>query len=1297
MKLRWLISAALTALVIRSFCIADTASARSVMPEFLLERMNAVSSHLEKQGYERGSTDFGKAKSSGFDVSANCLRYTQWFTKNRDVKPAGSQNSLLDESYGESTLDKISVTIYYPDWLGVGEACGKAEFPGVIGEAFSKVRKHYEAVDGENRSGANHAYNEDIKRVVYTNAPDGNYELNQTWFRISGGPARDGWNVSEGSWSMFHQPWKELDEYDLNASVRLYGTALSSEVPFAFQILTSRHEDTDVKPGGGGKLSEDISKDGFWKPMRGTAEKVMGIILSQVPQKPDSPAAPAAGADAPEPGLYLGIEASPTSLPADGKSRSVLTVSTYEVDEKTRERKPLAGKKVDLSVAVSNGIAPGTLSAQSVTTGKDGTATAVFIAPARDTIEGKKIGKAMVVAGSSGFGKDDVNIQLETFAPLTVKAEHQILPAGPSFISGITFTFGAPGENQIGKDVVAVITVASGGGRLAAIVGQDGKGAPKLEIKASPGVENRVYYHWAGDQPKDRAEEETVTVEIPSMGYKGSISFSVGVDLALTGGGPLSPGTVMPGLFVPYRIFVHDRFHKDADLGVLFKAFGIEPSVTLVQTGYKPLPAMDAREDFYAQLAAHIQGSASPGDLLSWDVLTGAVRKDKDGGWIVVWKDYEGKGLTDRSLPGLIAWRRGHYSIEARLDSKWKGDATQVDHVVKLEQFSVEGKGKSDAEMESFIIPTLKSYISLFPSGGTALMTVDVSARLARTGDYAEALKEVGKYYALDFLGGKLTQKVQGKLEGALEKYVWGSDRGKWLQDRLKGLVAKANDGVKGLEKMTAEQIDQCIDMGKESLAGYLAGSFADTLLSKVTNEKSAVPGIFFIRAAWADENVAAALKPLEPFLKGYAAGSLLLVEKKQLEGGSITSGGKVLEKAPKQVFAMKNAGQRLYESGAWVVLALRKGETVLVALPEGATGTRACIAGPGGVKAAVIGPGTPLGNRVSISESGFGQAGAGKQETSAPAAPAGPASAAAGVVTGSGVRIRADHGLEGKQVGTAGKGETVAILEKWTSPSDMAIIREDCTGTYDDRQFDFKKGMGVHVIEWKSGSEEVIVGIMQDGKMAKYGLHMEYVEIQKEQTWYLIRTGKGLEGWIYGEFVDVGKGPSGASAPGPEVQALYRQAVELMDEEKTEAALSKFDQVLKLYPGHVDALFDKGRSLFAMKRYDKALDAFGKIPLHAPSQPLFLAWMGYCYQEMKQYDKALLAYAAVLKLHPRHDIIEPVSDSALECLKILGLPENHSPDEEKVKAFIFGRWDAPIAGEIWKGSTRGQGLWDTF
>jgi len=1076
---------------------AVTISSGRVLPESVEARMQKVRAGLEELGYEKGSTDTARPGLND-DFKIKCRRYAVWFTKSDVVRPF--EKASNGESYGEETDRKVRVTILYP-----GEDQSADDFRSEIKKDLARLRDHHGAIDSEIQSGENYSYSEEIERKEFTNAPDGNYQLEQDWFRILSGPAEGGWTVREGRWSFFYQPWKELEEYNLNAEVRMYGEAEADGTPFAFEITSWLSEDTNQELGGQGKKSADLSNNDIWEPLDRTAKTVLDLLLAAAgdTDAPDQPAA-----DAPEPGLYIRVSASPTVLPADGGSTSEITVSTYEVTEKDRRRVPLSGKAVGFSIDPVDGKTPGRLSTNKGVTDSDGTASVTFTSPDGESLEGVQNPRALVVVESPELGRDDVTIQLETFAPLVVKTEHAIFPAGPEFENRLTFTFGAPGEDRVGGEVEAVVTVSGEHGRLSARPGEEG--TTKLTLKATPGAENNVYYHWTGEQPEEHAFDETVTVEIPSMGYTETVAFSVGVDLAITGGGPLSPGTMFPGLFVPFAIYIHDRFHEDADLGALFKAFGPEPSLSLVQTGYQPLPAMDESEDFYTQLAAHVQGVVQPGDMLAWDVITGDVRKAKDGGWILVWKDYEGEGLNDHSFPGLVTWRRGTYELEARFDPHWNGDAAEADHVVKLAPLSIKGKGKSDVQLESFMIPTLKSWLAIFPAGETALMTVDVAVQYHKTGDMSEAAYEIGKYYALDFLGSKLTEKFTGKLGDALEKHVWGSDRGKWLQDRMRTLVAKANEGVKGLEKMTDAQIDQCIEMGKESLAGYMGSSMADTVLEKFNEPTGCVPQGVLATPAWADENLTLALAPLGSFLGGYDAGYVLLVEKHAKP--EIVSKGRVLEPAPGEAFAYREETQRLYESGKWTAVILNDDETVKVSV-TGDGDVRACLVGPKGVQAAAIGSGSPLGPVVEVSSSGF--------SAGQPASPD-KSDGKKAEITGSGVRLRDDHGLEGKVIGALDKGDVVEVLEKWTAPSDMAIIREDCTGMFEDRKFHFKKGMGVHLVEHEFESEEVIVGVMQNGEMVTYGLHIEYVEIPGEQTWYLIRTDNGLEGWAYGDFVKV-------------------------------------------------------------------------------------------------------------------------------------------------------------------------------
>ncbi len=1102
---------AAAAVLLLFFPFSFPAAARPLVPDDLLAKIEAIDQFMVHQGYEAGSIDSGKALREYEGIKADFLRYTKAFSKTTVVRAEKGGGGLLDDAArGEKVTDRITVTLFYPDWLDEKEACSPSEFSPLVKAAFSKARKHFDLIASENAGGKNRLYREDIQKKVFTNAPDGNYELEQQWFRTSSGPAQEGWNVNEGGWSMFHQPWKNLDEYSLNAHRRLFGAAFSLDIPFAFLIRVDRRERTDADPGSGGKLSEDLSKASFWKPLEDKGDKILEILLS-AHQQNTAPTAPQEG-DVLEPGVYIRVEAIPSSLPADGASRSTVTVSAWEVEERGGKRKPLAGKKVALSLAASEGMTPGTLSAATVTTDQSGAAAAEFIAPAETELQGREIRKATVIAECPELGRDEASIQLETFAPLAVEAQHSILPAGPSFENRITFTFGAPGELQAGKTLKAVISAAAEGGRLSSGEDHAGKGARKIEIEAVPGVPNTVHYFWGGEPPAERAVDEAVTVEIPDRKYRRKVSFSVGVDLALLGGGPLVSGTFFPGVFIPFRVYVHDRFHKDSDLGALFEAYSIEPVLEVLQSGYDPLPAMDPKEDFYSRLAAHVRGALSPGRSLCRDILVGGVRRDKDGGWFLTWKEYDGEGLTGSSFPGIIPWSRGTYRTELRFDPKWIGDAAQSDHSLSLLPLPVEGKGQWDAHMESFIIPLLKSSLSMFPGGESALLAVDVSVELQKTGDITQAALSVGRHFFLDFLGGKIGESIQSGLESALEKKIWGTARGKRLQDRMADLVKRANEGIPGTETMTAEQIGACIDSGKEILAGYIAGMFADAVLQPLGKDRGNLPCGFSLpfcaSPAWAGADPAGELAPLASFLKGYGGAGILLVENRKGSLGNIRSGNSVLKSFSGQVFALRPEEERVLDAGKWLAVPLKKEEPLFVSVKPGVSSLRLCFADAGGIRMTSIGEETPLGRTVKVLPSGFSSQDAARE------------SASRGRAAGSAVRMREDHSLEGRILGRLEKDEPVEILEKWSSPGDMAIIREDFTGSFNGRPVSFRKGMGVHVIEHIPGSEELLVGFMENGEFVQSGIHFEYVEVQEVQTWYLVRTEKGLEGWVFGKFI---------------------------------------------------------------------------------------------------------------------------------------------------------------------------------
>lgn len=300
------------------------------------------------------------------------------------------------------------------------------------------------------------------------------------------------------------------------------------------------------------------------------------------------------------------------------------------------------------------------------------------------------------------------------------------------------------------------------------------------------------------------------------------------------------------------------------------------------------------------------------------------------------------------------------------------------------------------------------------------------------------------------------------------------------------------------------------------------------------------------------------------------------------------------------------------------------------------------------------------------------------------------------GIITGNRVNFRSSPSVSGEILGKLDKGEQIGILKEWTPPAPgEAVLNDACEIEVGGETLRLPNGFGVTITDVDEKVGTVTVSFLRKGEKVSGKLVRQAVSSTKGNRWYLVKRQDGTEGWAFGKYVDLEEGPP--VGPGPDVQYLYYQALDLLGEDKKGEALFKLDQLLELYPGHVDALFERGRCLAAMKRYEEALESFWEIPFYAPSHPLYLAWTGYCYQAMKQHDRALLAYLAVLRLHPDHSITDPVSDHILQCQKLLGLNDETLPAEQDVKSFIFDRWDDYIAEEIWKGTTRGKGFWDTW
>lgn len=1044
----------------------------------------------------------------------------------------------------------------------------------------------------------------------------------------------------------------------------------------------------------------------------------------------------------------LVLEASPSSMPADGRSTSTLTVTF-------RDTAPdlLEGQELTFEILPEEGHVPGSLSSEKFLLGGDDPVSVTFTAPDVKTLPDVPE-KATVRVSCSNLGlEDSVSLVLERYEGLKATVEYPVLPAHPDYYSALTFSFGAPGENETGKTCDAVIRAVSPGGRLLTaeqkLAGEDG--SLQLTFAATPGAENTVYYHYIGAPPQDGAVAETVIFEVPERDYRQDVSLSVGIDLALVGVVPLWSEALTSGVAVPFRVRVEDRFHPDANLKELLDTFDVKPDLRIIRKSFVPTPVSGPDDGLCSRLLHHVTGSVIPRGATVREVTAGAVLRGKgdDSGWYLAETSPEGGSF----FPGIIPWDTGSYQFEATLEPRWNGDATETSHSVVMAPLDISRTGAGEAMMDDFFIPTLKSWVGLTPGGSAVGTAWDVAGAIH---DRRDNLKDA----ALAGISALASSVAQDLVSG------WAGDavKARLLKGEFRAHVSKAMDIP--LEKLDDETFEKAMKAVGDR---YWAGSTFDALFGfALEKAKGTVlpdtSGLHFVGPAFASggELLDDALTFGSAFLKGQGGAAVLVIgpgaDKLTVRDGD----DRVLEDAPGQMFVPGDELQRVYRSAEFMVIPVREADETVLELPAGAEGlnlyrlrgdghsfcrveglekvSRVILSNAGIVAQDAELPDESLSADMGAASTDRSIASAvpdrvpGKEHSSvvkpesADAKPAtqkreqgqeetGSASAderggalqppfpspervlpdpVPAAITGNRVNFRSEPTVSGKVLGKLDKGERVEVLKEWTPPSlGEGVLTEACEIEVGGETLHLPNGFGVSITAVNERNGTVTISFLHRGEKVSGSLARSLVSSTKGTNWFRVRRQDGTEGWAFGKYVDPEEGPP--PGPGTDVQYLYYQALDLVAEEKDGEALFRFDQVLELYPAHVDALFERGRCLAAMKRYEEALQAFWEIPFYAPSQPFYLAWTGYCYQAMKHYDKALLAYGAALKLHPLHDIVGPVSDHMIQCQKFLNLPQDTLSSEEDVKGFIFGRWGESIAEEIWKGSTRGKGLWDTW
>ncbi len=110
------------------------------------------------------------------------------------------------------------------------------------------------------------------------------------------------------------------------------------------------------------------------------------------------------------------------------------------------------------------------------------------------------------------------------------------------------------------------------------------------------------------------------------------------------------------------------------------------------------------------------------------------------------------------------------------------------------------------------------------------------------------------------------------------------------------------------------------------------------------------------------------------------------------------------------------------------------------------------------------------------------------------------------------------------------------------------------------------------------------------------------------------------------------GNGAGGGSSP--EVPRLLSQGESLLNQEKADEALAKFDAALALEPSHPEALVKKGIALERMQRFDEAIGCYDRAIAAKKSLTVAYLHKGGLFNRMEKFNEALECYEQALRTH---------------------------------------------------------------
>jgi hypothetical protein len=354
----------------------------------------------------------------------------------------------------------------------------------------------------------------------------------------------------------------------------------------------------------------------------------------------------------------------------------------------------------------------GTLSALQTTTDAQGQTQVIYTAPTEAEMaqQGKKEISVTLNAQAPASGAKDsatLNIRSRT-SEMTVVAEHAILPAHHDYYNEIRFRFKAANKKD-GSAYQARIIARQQWGALVKDGLQQG-GTRVYEMAVWPNSDCTVSYHWVGPPSMMRAADEIVTIEIPELGLKQEVAFSVGIDLAVVAVQRKHGGPLFPVFWEPFHVSITDRFHPNADLAALLKRFNIKTDLKIEQTSYAPAPVNPADTGFLSALFTRIEGSAlgSLHDAVIWDAGQWEVQGTADKRFVLIQKGEYEDGKPWLEYPSIVFWERGGYQFQVTLrpgafDADPRTD-TALTEVFTVEEF----RGMGDEMVHTVLLPSIE-------------------------------------------------------------------------------------------------------------------------------------------------------------------------------------------------------------------------------------------------------------------------------------------------------------------------------------------------------------------------------------------------------------------------------------------------------------------------------------------------------------------------------------------------------------------------------------------------------------